>query len=661
MNFTVRYIFIVKALFFFAGKLHNLYRFYPLSWIIPAKDKKVLDGFTKDTFRQKLKDTLGNFQELPVKEAGITQQQEIITEANLVLEHQFEVLGSGRVKSDPIQWHTDFKSGFSWPKGTFYKDYQLVDLTNTADVKMPWELSRAHHLLVLGEAYLVSADEKYAREIVFQIENWIDENPFLYSVNWTCAMDVSIRAINWMYAVNMILKSESVADTFIAKMMGSIYLHGWYVFHNLEKGFPYSANHYASNVVGLVFMGRLLSDTSNGRTWYTFGRDEYYKEVREQVLPSGMHFERSTSYHRLMTELFAYTYFLLKRVNEQLPFDIEYRIKMMFEFVRYSMKPNGHIPLLGDNDDGRLLPFMKSSLSDHRYLLCIDSIAFKNASAKAASQYFSIDAFFILGPDAFTKYTNQLADTSALQSFSFADAGIHVIRNEAFYLCINNSGVSRYGNPQKRIVSSHTHADLLSYELSIGNTSFIVDPGTFVYTASAKDRNHFRSTAKHNTVCVDGYDQYTLPENDLFSIADNVQQFDEGISVDGNLIGYKGGYQTQKKNGNDYTHHRSLSYHTSEKQCTILDEISVPDKHKVESYTHFDAGVIVNTATGNSIVAEKNGVAITMVFESECSLNIDIIDDTVSPSYGKIAASTTVKVWAIGSGNVIIKTTILSI
>ena len=74
----------------------------------------------------------------------------------------------------------------------------MVDLNNSADVKVPWELSRFHHLPTFGQAYLLTDDLKYALEFKNQIEDWIKKNPIEMSVNWTCTMDVAIRACNWI-------------------------------------------------------------------------------------------------------------------------------------------------------------------------------------------------------------------------------------------------------------------------------------------------------------------------------------------------------------------------------------------------------------------------------------------------------------------------------
>jgi hypothetical protein len=54
---------------------------------------------------------------------------------------------------------------------------------------------------------------------------------------------------------------------------------------------------------------------------------------------------------------------------------------------------------------------------------------------------------------------------------------------------------------------AHGHADLLSLQCSAFGEEYLVDPGTYCYTADARWRNYFRSTAAHSTVVVDGENQ----------------------------------------------------------------------------------------------------------------------------------------------------------
>ena len=57
------------------------------------------------------------------------------------------------------------------------------------------------HLPTLGQAYRLTGKESYARELVAQITHWLDENPCLVGVNWTCAMEVSIRIVNILWGL----------------------------------------------------------------------------------------------------------------------------------------------------------------------------------------------------------------------------------------------------------------------------------------------------------------------------------------------------------------------------------------------------------------------------------------------------------------------------
>ncbi len=55
--------------------------------------------------------------------------------------------------------------------------------------------------------------------------------------------------------------------------------------------------------------------------------------------------------------------------------------------------------------------------------------------------------------------------------------------------------------------AGHGHADLLSVQCSAFGRTFLCDPGTYGYTPEPRWRDHFRSTAAHSTVVVDGAGQ----------------------------------------------------------------------------------------------------------------------------------------------------------
>ena len=56
----------------------------------------------------------------------------------------------------------------------------------------------------------------------------------------------------------------------------------------------------------------------------------------------------------------------------------------------------------------------------------------------------------------------------------------------------------------------------MSIEISAGGCAFIVDPGSYVYTADLHERHLFRSTAYHSTIQIDDEEQQTIIEKTPF-------------------------------------------------------------------------------------------------------------------------------------------------
>lgn len=642
MNFLLYKTFTLKVLRRLSIESNRRYLFISPKRVINRKIEKHDRIIDKKQCAKLLKQMLGDFDILEFSDVEDVIKNNIITWANETIDHKFDYLGSGLVKVDPIDWHSDFKTDFNWHKGKFYRNYIQVDLTNNSDVKVPRELSRCHHLLWLGQAFLFTKEEKYAKEVVFQIENWIDENPLMHSINWCCSMDIAIRAINWIYAVNMILASDYVTDQFIKNMYRSIFEHGFFIFNNLEKGIPYSNNHYASNLAGLLLISRLFLDTKYGRKWWDFSLPEFYKEIREQVLPSGVHFEKSTSYHRLMTELFAYPLLMIKRIGEYVPLDIEYRIKSMFDFIYYYIKPNGFAPMIADNDDGRFLPFYKYDLRDHRYLLSLASLMYNDPTYKYHISDCVIDNYFLYGNNCSVTYNQINTDAIRPSSSCYQDAGFVILRSDDVYLFVSNGGLCKYNVPTLQSVGTHTHADLLSFELAIGKNDLFIDAGAYLYTANARANIEFRSTQKHNTIVFDGRDQYVLNEQSVFS--------GRNFPTPGILF-----FQNQKKaqicsgkyfmllgEGVVLEHRRSFTLYNNAPVIELEDIVIARGEHKMEMFFHLATGVnVLETNDYDFTIIHNDNIKSEISFECENKINLKVIDDTVSPSYGKINDSKT--------------------
>ena len=223
----------------------------------------------------KEKETFRNFYE-----KNIPLKLDIIKSANKIVEHKFDLLGSGEVElGENIEWNKDFKSGFIW-ENKFYKDIKIIDLENNADVKVPWELSRFQHLFTLGKAYWITSDLKYFEEAKKEILDWIEKNPIYYGVNWTCTMDVAIRAVNLIFFYFHFQDLIEKDKNFFKEFNENLYQHGEYIYLNLEKSLELANNHYLSNLVGLIFLGIYFKDLKYKKPnkWLNFSLKEMEKE-----------------------------------------------------------------------------------------------------------------------------------------------------------------------------------------------------------------------------------------------------------------------------------------------------------------------------------------------------------------------------------------------
>ncbi len=296
----------------------------------------------------------------------------------------------------PIDWQLDFKSGYRWHEHTWYK-FIIFGHRLGADIKVPWELARMQHLPMLAWAFLLAQESAvefgppsiYYNEFRNQVLDFIANNPPRFGVNWYYAMDVSIRAANWLVAYD-IFKSHGTEydERFKRVFIQSIYEHGKHIVTNLEWSPNHRANHYLANIAGLVFVAAYLPESPETDSWLELAVHELIKEVGLQFNEDGTNFEASTGYHCFVAEMVTYATALIlglpeRRLEEltrrhviatdseirmdqvilyplpgggrRTPFPGWYfeRLEKMAEFVIHITKPSGELSQIGDNDSGR--------------------------------------------------------------------------------------------------------------------------------------------------------------------------------------------------------------------------------------------------------------------------------------------------------------------
>jgi hypothetical protein len=60
----------------------------------------------------------------------------------------------------------------------------------------------------------VTGDLKYAQGVISQITSWLDANPYGYGMNWKNPLELGIKIINWVWAIDLVLDSGLFAGEF---------------------------------------------------------------------------------------------------------------------------------------------------------------------------------------------------------------------------------------------------------------------------------------------------------------------------------------------------------------------------------------------------------------------------------------------------------------
>jgi hypothetical protein len=420
--------------------------------------------------------------------------------ADQVCARRVPLLGRGAVElGDPIDWHRDPVSGLRWEL-RHYSTIDALDLERPSDVRVVWELSRCHQWVTLGQAHWLTGDERYAAEFVAQWESWMAANPPGFGVNWTCAMEAAIRAINWLWAFVLFSEAPTFDEGRQRRLVAALAEHARFILRNLEIG-PRPGNHYLTDGLGLLALGTVLREVRDSPKWLARGRRIVWGEALRQVTPEGVDYEHAIGYHGYVLHCLLFAMTLSQRNGVEPPAAALERIERMLEFTRAYTRPDGTFPAIGDADDGSLVDLDRRTPRSHRALLAAGATLFGRSDLKAAGQAFGAANLWWLGPTALGAYDTIPDKAEPVGSRAFTDGGFFVMRGEGRHLVVSGPG---------RGPAGHLHHDLLSFECWADGTAWVLDPGTYAYSGSREWRNRFRSTASHNTVMVDDAEQTRL-------------------------------------------------------------------------------------------------------------------------------------------------------
>lgn len=480
----------------------------------------------------------------------------------------------------PGEWNRDPRSGYLWPLD-YHRDIKLMR-SDGSDIRIVWELNRLAHFIRLGRAYALTKDEKFASAFMDQLRSWNEQNPYGRGPNWQCAMEVALRAINLLAAFELFRTSPQLDTQFLLRLFQQ---HGNYIRRNLEFSYIATSNHYLSDVAGLMWLGVMLPALRDAEKWRDFGLKELLHEMDKQVLPDGADFESSTGYHRFVTELFLYSFWLCRENGIEIEQRYWNKLYAMLLYIRGYLRPDGFAPLIGDTDGGQFLPLQQRRGDDHGYLLEVGAQVFNDPALRDAE----------------------------VVSKAFPHAGVYIMRHEDLYLCFNASDAGINGR------GSHGHNDALSIELSAGGCAFIVDPGTYIYTGDLQKRHEFRSTAYHSTVKIDDVEQNTIQQDMPFVIGNEARPRVLLWESD-KVVAEHYGYRRLK---DPVIHRRTVVFNKQDRSWLIDDEFLGDDvEHDFEVWFHFASGLQVKV----------NGASVEVTdLQTNLTLTVRSLSLSVSP------------------------------
>ncbi|NLX13676.1 MAG: heparinase [Phycisphaerales bacterium] len=532
---------------------------------------------------------------------------------------------------EQIDWNYEYKAGKKAPMWHATRiDYRSYG--QTGDCKFVWEPNRHQHWVVLGRAYRLSGDDRFAATVRNQLDSWIEQCPYGRGMNWRSPLELAIRLINWAWAWELIRPSEAIPRTEWPRLLGVARCHLREIARKYSR-YSSANNHLVGEAAGSFIASSYFHALKGASAWRRQSRDILLREIFTQTHADGGNREQAMGYHLFTLELFLLAGLTARRLGEDFPPEYWERLEQMFAFLAGFMEDGGPPPMFGDSDDGYVL-----DLDDRRNrpaeLLAVGAALFKRSDFKALVPGCGERVFWLLGSEGYECYRRlPVSDDSTLRSRAFPDSGYYLLQSgqrsgsDAVSLSFD-CGPLGFGP-----LAAHGHADLLSFTLKIGGVEVMVDPGTYDYFTYPRWRDYFRSTRAHNTVEIDHQNQ-----------AEMLGPFLWGRRADGRCLLWKpendGGMVVGQSQGNTssaeaVTHRRTVVLRGARKEISIQDDLSGQGTHTAALHLHFAEHCNLRRISGHLFEVHVGGAEVQI--EIDPRFTASLIRGGEEPIFGWVA------------------------
>ena len=332
-------------------------------------------------------------------------------------------------------------------------------------------LNRHFHLPWLMRAYLRTGKTVYTDRLCDQIVDWVQTYPypeaFSTEVQWD-GHQVAARVPNWAEVFYGLQAFDDFAPGARILMLAGVYDHARYLssFHR-DLG-----NWAAKEMVSLGEIAVAWPEFADAPAWLGLSRRVMKEQMDAQVYPDGAQKELTISYHVITVKHFENFVQTLARGGVDASADFAPGIERMWNYVAYTMRPDGYGPMNNDSDhdavrDDLLAGAERYRRPDWRYIAT-------GAEAGAEPED---------PPSRVFPWSGQVVMRDGWERdahWAFFDVG--------------PAG------------TAHQHADKLHLSVTAYGRDLLVDPGRYIYKPGP-DFDYFRGSAGHNVILIDGAGQ----------------------------------------------------------------------------------------------------------------------------------------------------------
>lgn len=484
-------------------------------------------------------------------------------------------------------WLTNPSTGYHYDSGKHWSE--IPDFSGASgDIKYVWEKSRFTWLLTLIRNDYHNGEDH--SEFVFsQIESWIDKNPVNLGPNWRCSQEISLRILNWCYALHFYKNSSALTEERWDKIQNVIYWSLHHVYSHIDfSRIAVRNNHAITETLFLAMSDILFPFIPETSTWSLKGRRWFKQEIDYQIYEDGTFLQFSMNYHRVVVQLLSLGISLVSIGGRSFAAHVYKKAYKSVNFLfQCSDVKTGYLPNYGSNDGAWFFPLSSTDYRDYRpqlntlHKLMTGADLYDDDLIKEDSYWVGATSCVVEKPFPEIEMHYGLS--------SFVNGGYYLIREKetlSFIKC---------GSYKDR----PAHADNLHLDVWHKGVNILCDAGSFKYNTDESLVKYFSGTESHNTVMLGNYDQ--MLKGPRFMWFNWSQSIDAALTENDISYIFEGAVRCFSYLGKKIVHRRRIVKSKDEPEWVVYDIIeNKPNNLVVRQLWH---------SAGDSLVLESDGIS----------------------------------------------------